>query len=98
MVTSVHSASGDTGDIGEGEQLTRKAHWSHMLHNPTAHVLSTDAIGTIGTATTSGSPASDVCCTLLDAMEGACRGVLSLVCRVLRVYRRAVYTAGTLFS
>ena len=66
-----------------------------MLHNPAAHVLSTDAIGTTGTATTSGS---DVCCTLLDAMEGACRGVLSLVCRVLRVYRRAVYTAGTLFS
>lgn len=70
---------------------------------PAAHVRSTDAISptslhppcTTGTATTSGS---DVCCTLLDAMEGACRGVLSLVCRVLRVYRRAVYTAGTLFS
>lgn len=31
MVTSVHSASGDTGDAGEGKQSTRKAHWSHML-------------------------------------------------------------------
>ena len=69
-------------------------------------MLFTDAISpttlhppyTTGTATTSGSTSSDVCCTLLDAMEDACRGVLSLACRVLRVYRRAVYTAGTLFS
>ena len=43
-------------------------------------------------------PASGVCSSLLTAIEGACQGELSLRCRVLRVYRRAMHTSATLTS
>ena len=81
-----------TGDVDSPTQhdITSTPPPPPPPHSPPPPPLTTSA----STAATSGTVHS----TLLDAMEGACRGVLSVKCRVLRLYRRAVYTTEALGS
>lgn len=105
--TPTHTASGGIDEVKQHNRQCRSdsSPTRHCFSNPPLHIPDatslplrcTTATATSGGVTTSTACAA-ACSTLLDAMEGACHGVLSLRCRVLRVYRRAVYTTGTITS
>ena len=90
--TSPHTHAHTGRSSTEGNPTQHNTESSpRQQHGLLPHTLSTDAPLSTASNGDSANNAGVVCSTLLGAMEGAHQGLLSLACRVLRVYRRAVH-------